>query len=151
MKVTFFLIPRLVVVMPYSTNVLCQTRFRNIAFKMCSIYQAFGEYTLSDYFPRQRSKVYDATQARIKESQHSEFNGQGQHMALSPWPGWPTSPNPNPTTTSDMHCHMKSLQRVQISDMFKLSFQNAVGSQEAGRSAQCKEHAPRPGYGNPYS
>lgn len=60
--------------------------------------------------PMTRSKVHDATQARIAESQTSAYNGKGQHMALSPWVGWPESANPNPTITSDMHRHIKSFK-----------------------------------------
>ena len=41
------------------------------------------------------ASVRAASQARIEQSQGLHFNGKGRHMALSPWPGWPTTKNPH--------------------------------------------------------
>ena len=40
-----------------------------------------------------RASVRTTSQARIEESQGLHFSGKGQHIALSPWPGWPTTKN----------------------------------------------------------
>ncbi len=63
--------------------------------------------------------VRDATKARVEESQSLDFNGKGQHMALSPWPGWPTSTNPRPAPISKPHWRMDNTYGAQ-SDNTKL-------------------------------
>ena len=40
-------------------------------------------------------KVDEATRDPIEDSHSCYYNGKGHHMALSPWPGWPISMNPN--------------------------------------------------------
>jgi len=62
--------------------------------------------------------VRDATQARIEESQGSHFNGKGQHMALSPWLGWPTSPGPKKAYSSNTHSVKKLLPIPHQHDKF---------------------------------
>lgn len=37
------------------------------------------------------ASVRATPQAWIEESQGLQFDGKSQHMALSPWPGWPTT------------------------------------------------------------
>ena len=61
------------------------------------------------------TSVRDASQARIQESQGLHFNGQGQYMALSPWPGWPTSKGPKHASTLNAHSTMNRANAPQIS------------------------------------